>query len=195
MKTDGGFERLAQNPRFTDRIISLVFNEAHCISAWGDFRSEYKEVGHLQFVLPKTIPILITSATLPPLVFNDVRSILQLRTENLVVFHQSSDRPNIHICVHRMLSPLGSFADLEFVLHNWKPGDPPLPKFLVFFDDINEAIRACNHLRSLLPPEFRDKIKWFNSDMSNVFKDNEATRFGGGDTWGLFTTDSFGMVS
>jgi hypothetical protein len=132
--------------------------------------------------------------TTPPLVFNDVRSILQLRTENLVVFRQSSDHPNIHICVHRMLSPLGSFADLEFVLHNWKPGDPPPPKFLVFFDDINEVIRACNHLQSLLPPEFRDKIKWFNSDMSNVFKDNEATRFGGGDTWGLFTTDSCRMV-
>ncbi|KAF8240354.1 hypothetical protein L208DRAFT_1210713, partial [Tricholoma matsutake] len=38
-----------------------------------------------------------------------------------------------------------------------------------------------------------DKIKWFNSDMLNIFKDGEATQFSGGDTWGLFTTDSFGM--
>ncbi|KAF8235275.1 hypothetical protein L208DRAFT_1257831, partial [Tricholoma matsutake] len=35
--------------------------------------------------------------------------------------------------------------------------------------------------------------KWLNSDMSDVFKDGEATQFGGGHTWGLFTTDSFGM--
>jgi len=92
-------------------------------------------------------------------------------------------------------SPLSSFVDLEFVLHNWKSGDPPLPKFLVFFDDINEAICVCNHIWSLVPPEFCDKIKWFNSDISNVFKDSEATWFGGDDRWGLFTTDLFGMVS
>jgi hypothetical protein len=70
----------------------------------------------------------------------------------------------------------------------------PPPKFLVFFDDINEAIRACNHLKSLLPEEYRDRINWFNSDMSNTFKDHESSRISCGDGWGMFTTDSFGMV-
>ncbi|KAF8229246.1 hypothetical protein L208DRAFT_1287400, partial [Tricholoma matsutake] len=38
------------------------------------------------------------------------------------------------------------------------------------------------------------KIKWFNSDMSNTFKDNKAFCMQlGGEAWGLFTTDSFGM--
>ncbi|KAF8233810.1 hypothetical protein L208DRAFT_1265215 [Tricholoma matsutake] len=112
------------------------------------------EVGCLWFVLPRSIPIMLTSVTPPSLVFNDVRSILQLRMESLVVFHQSNNCPNIHICVHQAFSPLGSFADLEFMLQHWKPGDPPSPRFLVFFDDINESIHTCNHIWALLPPEF-----------------------------------------
>jgi superfamily II DNA helicase RecQ len=116
MKSDGWFEQLVRNPGFMDQIISLVFDEAHCISTWGDFHPEYKEVGHLWFVLLRSIPILITLATLLSLVFNDVRSVLQLRTESLVVFCQSNNCPNIHLCVHQALSPLGSFADLEFIL-------------------------------------------------------------------------------
>jgi hypothetical protein len=64
----------------------------------------------------------------------------------------------------------------------------------VFFDDIPESIKAATFIRYQLPPEFRNKIKWFNSDMSNEFKDEEGRSFSCGDVWGLFTTDSFGMV-
>jgi ATP-dependent DNA helicase RecQ len=66
-------------------MISVIFDEAHhdCISAWGTFRPEYKEVGRLRYILPKNIPIMITSATLPPLVFNNVKEILQLRFDKL----------------------------------------------------------------------------------------------------------------
>jgi superfamily II DNA helicase RecQ len=142
MKTGGGFEQLVKKEDFTSCIVSIIFDEAHCISAWGEFRPEYKEVGHLHYILLKNIPIMITSATLPPLVFNDVQEILQLHSEKLVVFHCSSDQPNIHIVVHVIQSSLSSFADLKFILCNWKPGDPPPLKFLVFFDDINNVIQS-----------------------------------------------------
>ena len=126
-------------------MISVIFDEAHGISAWDEFRPEYKEVGRLRYILPKNIPIIITSATLPPLVFDDAKEILQLRSDKLAIFCCSSDRPNIHIVVHAIQNSLSSFADLEFILCNWKPGDPPPPKFLVFFDDINDTVKACNH--------------------------------------------------
>ncbi|KAG6883457.1 hypothetical protein C0992_008701, partial [Termitomyces sp. T32_za158] len=192
MKADGGFERLARNDTFTDNVISIILDEAHCISAWGSFRPEYREIGRLRHVLPRHIPLLVTSATLPPHVLNDIKGVLELRP-SLEIFRQSISRPNIHITVRPILSPLSSFEDITFVLRNWKPGDPPPPKFLIFFDNINESIAASMKLRNLLPTEFRDKIKWFNSDMSTRYKDDESQKLTSGDTWGMCTTDSFGM--
>ena len=81
MKAEGGFERLTKSSAFTDHVVSVVFDEAHCISAWGGFRPEYREVGRLKFILPKGIHIMITSATLPEMVLKDVKEILGLRAE------------------------------------------------------------------------------------------------------------------
>jgi superfamily II DNA/RNA helicase len=69
------------------------------------------------------------------------------------------------------------------------------PKFLIFFDSIVESIEASKYLRSLLPPELRHLIKWFNADMSQTFRDDEFTAFKDGKRAGLCCTDSFGMVS
>ena len=150
-------------------MISVIFDKAHCISAWGEFWPEYKEVGHLHYILPKNIPIMIMSAALPPLVFDDVKEILQLQSDKLAIFHCSSDRPNIHIVVHAIQNSLSSFADLEFILCNWKPGDPPPPKFLVFFDDINDTVKACNH-------SFMRNIR-SQSNQINKIMIFEATRY------------------
>ncbi|KAF4566198.1 hypothetical protein EYR36_011613 [Pleurotus pulmonarius] len=116
MKDGGRFERLLRDETFTSRILSIIFDEAHCIN-------------------------------------------------------------------------------LNFLVRNWKRGSPPPKKFLVFFDDINDAIKACIYLRSLLPPEehVRDKINWFCSNMSATFKAEETVNIVQGRTWGLCTTESFGM--
>jgi len=78
MKLSGGFEHLVKNVHFTSHITSVIFDEAHCISRWGSFCSKYKEVGCLHYMLPREIPIMITTVTLPPLIFDDVKNILQL---------------------------------------------------------------------------------------------------------------------
>jgi len=56
MKPGGGFEKLFKQPRFRSQIMSVIFDEAHCISAWGEFRPEYKEVGRLRYMLPDNVP-------------------------------------------------------------------------------------------------------------------------------------------
>ena len=85
MKLGGGFEHLIKNAHFTSHITSVIFDEAHCISTWGSFRSEYKEVSHLHYMLPVEIPIMFTTVTLPPLIFDDIKNTLQLRPEKLTV--------------------------------------------------------------------------------------------------------------
>jgi superfamily II DNA helicase RecQ len=47
MQKKGHFEKLWKDKTFSSKIMSVVFDEAHCISKWGSFRPEYKEVGNL----------------------------------------------------------------------------------------------------------------------------------------------------
>ncbi|KAI6000633.1 hypothetical protein EDD15DRAFT_2144358, partial [Pisolithus albus] len=62
-------------------------------------------------------------------------------------------------------------------------------------DNIPDSISAACALRRRLPRELTDKIKWFNSEMSTSFKEAELEKLTSGETWGLCTTTSFGMVS
>lgn len=114
---------------------------------------------------------------------------------SLSVFHKSCNRPDISILVHPVLSTLATFRDLDFVLCDWKDGDVPPPKFLIFFDSINESVKATKHLKSLLPKQYQDKVNWYHSEMSPTYKIEEHERYVKGETWGLCAMDSFGMVS
>ncbi|KAJ6610328.1 hypothetical protein B0H10DRAFT_1762794, partial [Mycena sp. CBHHK59/15] len=65
---------------------------------------------------------------------------------------------------------------------------------VIFFDSIADSVAAAIFLRGRLPLEYRDKIKWFNSEMSTEFKDIESESLKSGKIWGLSCTDSFSMV-
>ena len=64
MKVGGEFKALLKNKAWTAQITSTIFDEAHCIATWGEFRPEYKELGRLRYVLPQWVPYMVTSATL-----------------------------------------------------------------------------------------------------------------------------------
>lgn len=165
------------------------------ISIWAAFRKELGELGLLcMIMLCIDVPLVAASATLPTLVLNKIIDSLQMWITNLEIICQPSTRPNIHVAVLPISSPLKKYEDLCFILNDWKPGDAPPPKFLVFFDDISDAVEACQSLQECLPQEFWKKIKWFNSEMSNVFKVDELQALRQGEVWGFCTTESFRMV-
>ncbi|TFK73673.1 P-loop containing nucleoside triphosphate hydrolase protein [Pluteus cervinus] len=199
VKQDGGFAKLCKKSDFVEKIISVVFDEAHCASIWSDFRPGYKQAGYLRHLLGDT-PFVAVSATMPQEIVENVFKALEIRKEGLVTIRTSTDRPNIRLHVRDIDHPLNSFRDLEFVLGKWQPGQPkpskPPDKFVVFFDDINESIRAGHHIRSMLASfgeEYRDKVVWFNSDMTDEFKREAVERFRNGELWGLFASESFGL--
>lgn len=149
----------------------------------------------MHYILPSTLPLLVVSATITKSTFNNITRLLHMQQDRTVVCCRSSDRPNVKIGVRKIKYVLGSFADLMFLIPpGFKVGDPPPPKFLMFFDNIPDSIKAVTVLRRRLPPELRDRIKWFNADMSTMFKDKELENIMSGKTWGLCTTTSFGMV-
>ena len=196
MKPDWEFEQLLKNPLFVSQIISIVIDEAHCLTDWGEFQPEYRELGRLRYVLPSTLPLLVVSATITKSTMDNITRLLHMQKDRTVVYHWSSDRPNVKIGVRKIKYALGTFADLTFLIPaGIKVGDPPPPKFLVFFDNIPDSIEAeVAVLRRHLPLELRDRIKWFNADMSPTFKEEELENLVGGETWGFCTTTSFGMV-
>ncbi|KAJ7881890.1 P-loop containing nucleoside triphosphate hydrolase protein [Mycena leptocephala] len=126
MQQDGGFDKLWKKPLFTSRLISIMWDEGHCISKWASFRPEYKEVGRLRFLIPRSIPFVIVSATLPLAVLSDVMHTLQVQPDKVTIIRRSNDRPNIHLSIREMKYPMGSFKDLAFLIpEDWKPGDTP----------------------------------------------------------------------
>lgn len=194
MKPNGVFESLFRKAEFTRNIISIIFDEAHCISSWGDFRPEYKEVGRLRFNIPETIPFAIVSATLPTNVLSEVLVFLRVNSQKLERVVLSNDRPNINLVVRKLKFSANSFRDLAFLIPDNIDIDHPPPKFVIFFDSKQEAVHASTYLRSRLPPDLRENVKWFIADMTAEFKEDEAENLNKGKTWGLGATDSFGMV-
>lgn len=59
----------------TSRIGLLVVDEAHCVSDWGhDFRPDYKKISRLLEHLPRTVPVLATTATATKRVIVDIEA-------------------------------------------------------------------------------------------------------------------------
>ena len=135
MKLGGRFEALLRKKKFTDQIVLIVFDEAHCIMTWGKFRPEYKELGWLQFLMACHVPYLITSATLTPDALHDIMKVLDLHwKEDLVIIQTHTDQPNSRLCIQQIKYPLTSYKDLAFLVPDgWTLGNEAPPKFLIFF--------------------------------------------------------------
>lgn len=184
---------LWKNSRFTSRVISVVFDEVHCVVAWGSFRPDLAEAGRLRSLLPSGTPYLMPSATLAQPIRNQVLETLQARKGHTRLIQRSNDRPNVYLTVQKLQHAQSGFKDLEFLIpDDWVP-ERHL-RFLVFFDSIDESVRAAEILRNRLPREHQDRVVWFNSDNTSTYRNRTTNEFRDHKLCGLYCTDSFGMV-
>jgi superfamily II DNA helicase RecQ len=184
---------LWNSKKFTSRLFNITFDEAHCISQWGgDFREDYSQLGRLRWLLPPHVPFHIVSATLPRIILNDVKAILQMRPENTLTIHRSNNHPNIHFMVEEMQYSAKSMKDLERILRLDKQSPP---KFMVFVNNRKESEKLVENEWDNLPPNLRDKVAWFHSGMSQQFREETVEKLRSGDIWGIICTDAAGMVS
>ena len=191
LQNRGIFDRLWEDKAFTAKIISIIFDEAHCITRWGTFCPEYRDIGRLRYLLP-SIPFFATSATLSPKAIKDVSNILHVKKSDTVEYLRTNDRPNVFLSVQMMASPIKTYKDLRFLVPDGIQVRPS--KFLVFFDNIKESEAACKYLRSRLPRSHRHLIKWYHASMSETYRREELDTYAKGEHWGFCVADSFGMV-
>ena len=183
-----------------NRILNIIFDEAHCITQWGTFRNKYKNVGDLRYLISGTTPIYAVSATLLQAVLADIRTTLRLRLDKTIYFQQSNDCPDIELVVCSLAFPAQMFHDLEFLIPKIPEGyigngnDLSINKFVIFFDNMKEAERAVHHLQTLLPECLKHKIAWFHSTMTVDYRQDQTGAFHKTELWGLCATDAFGMV-
>jgi len=77
----------------------LAVDEAHCISEWGhDFRPDYTRLGEIRELLERPTTIALT-ATATPEVQADIVRQLHLGEDEVQLFHEGIDRPNLQLDV------------------------------------------------------------------------------------------------
>ncbi len=99
MRPKGDFEKLMKDELFVDSLVGIVIDEAHCISQWGSFRPEYRHIGQLRYLPRKHCPYLITSATMSPAVILDIKKVLNLDEDKLLLSCCSVNRSNFAIVI------------------------------------------------------------------------------------------------
>ena len=79
-----------------DLVSLIAIDESHCISTWGEFRPEYKELGVLKDWAPN-IPILALTATATPKIIADIKKVLKLDKPKIVMSSFYRNNLNINI--------------------------------------------------------------------------------------------------
>ncbi|KAG8698799.1 hypothetical protein FRC09_007020 [Ceratobasidium sp. 395] len=192
VEQDDRFRKFLWNSgTFRDRVTRIIFDEAHCVLEWGDFRPSYRRLCFLPAMLPNAT-FLALSATLTPLMVTELKRLLGLY--NVEVIRRSNDRANIAPIVRALEHTLQSLFDIAFLiplgltLNSDKP-----PKFMLFMRSKKQCERATRFLRSRLPPELQDKIVWVHAEMTSGFNERAMAKLKSGELFGIVCTDVAGM--
>lgn len=122
--SQGGFDLLYVTPeRFRKpeflkalqnrKICCLAVDEAHCISQWGhDFRPDYSRLDEIRASLGNPVTVALT-ATATPDVQQDIIRQLGLTNDEIRVFRQGIDRPNLALQVEQVWSDDDKLDEIE----------------------------------------------------------------------------------
>ncbi|KAK0227589.1 P-loop containing nucleoside triphosphate hydrolase protein [Armillaria fumosa] len=171
---DSRFDALIKSKKFTDCLINIVFDEAHCIKEWGtSFRQTYSKLGHLRHLMPRRVPYHLGTATMPPSLLGQLKKDLRMN-DDAIILRLNTDRPNIFFHVRPMEYPINSYHDLSFLISNDLDPDGPFPL-------------------SRLPLKLRDKVKWVHSGMTDEFREEAIHALKVGEDIGERATDAVGL--
>ena len=171
-------------------VCLLAVDEAHCISHWGhDFRPDYTRLQEIRELLGNPTTVALT-ATATPLVQQDIVTQLGLTPDDIELFHEGIDRPNLALDI---IKTWGDDEKLDYIqqTNGSIPGSG-----IVYFTLIRTLERFSERLRENsvhhlsyhgdLPRTRRREVQnWFMEDeclvlATNAFGmgiDKESIRF------------------
>ncbi|KAF8499420.1 P-loop containing nucleoside triphosphate hydrolase protein [Gautieria morchelliformis] len=144
--------KVTSRPEVLDSLLFWGFDEAHTILEWrGSFQPDYRDAGGiLRGHLPAGLPLLAASATVAPLLLEDLQNTLHIG-EAAEIIKFSNARPNVELCVQPILQPKDAFAELSFLVPHEAQRLEDLESTIIYFNDCTEAELACDMLRQHLP--------------------------------------------
>lgn len=185
-------------------ISRLILDEVHTVFEWGEsFRPEYLRLSNLYLRFIGRFQWFLTSAALSyhttDKVLHDLKMpppSLKPQPDHSLWLRRSNDRPNLHYVVRRLRFAKSSYLDLTFLIPpNTAPNNhKDIPRFLVYCNSRDEAQKAAEYLRSLLPLELRGLIRWVHAGMSDHHRKECTDLYEEGVLIGLICTDALGMV-
>lgn len=179
-------DRVLRHPEFTHRIVSMVIDEAHCLSHWGaNFRKKYASLGATRAFLPRGTPVIAVTAALTARVHRDlvVKLNFPQNRNNYIFRNVGNDRPNVSIVVRSMEHPQNTFADLDFILPTTVETIQDIPKTYLYVDDIEAGSKIIDYLTAKLAklrPEMANTnipIRPFNATLSDESREHAMQEF------------------
>ncbi|KAI0077523.1 P-loop containing nucleoside triphosphate hydrolase protein, partial [Panus rudis PR-1116 ss-1] len=193
--------RVLRNPKFSRRVLSIVVDEAHCISHWGaDFRKKYASLGIVRAFLPCNTPVIAMTATLTARARRDIHTFSKGHSRFINI---GNDRPNVSVVVHSCEHPQNCYADLDFVIPATVNALSDIPKTWVYVDNIATGNEIIDHLENILLSRITSTdrlgdncsgaIRPFNAVLSLSYRRAAMEAFREGKIRVMVCTDAAGM--
>ncbi|MEM8944405.1 MAG: RecQ family ATP-dependent DNA helicase [Planctomycetota bacterium] len=162
----------------------LAIDEAHCVSEWGhDFRPDYTRLDEFRTLLGHPTTIALT-ATATPEVQTDIVRQLGLSADEVRLFHEGIDRPNLLLLVQEV------WGEDEKVERIARAAQRELAdgSGIVYFT----LIKTLAHFSDRLRREGVDHV-CYHGDLSRDDRRRLQEAFMRGDTPLVLATNAFGM--
>lgn len=179
------------------RLLSVVINEAHVISHWGNsFRKMYARLGILRALLPKGTLFMAMSATLGAHVRNDVLTKLQYDEKDYININLGNNRANVSLVVRAIQHPMNTYRDLDFLVPKTAKVPNNVKKSFVYADSVVTGTEIEQRLYENAPKAFREQgiIRPYSAAFSSEHRAQLMSLFKSGVVRILICTDAAGMV-
>jgi ATP-dependent DNA helicase RecQ len=167
------------------KIRLLAVDEAHCISEWGhDFRPDYTRLAEIRESMGNPTTIALT-ATATPDVQRDIVKQLGLLPEQVQLFHEGIDRPNLRLDVDEVWD---IDDKLQHILAEVRPEMLGTGSGIVYFT----LIRTLREFSERLENEGVRHVV-YHGDLPRQRRRTIQDRFMTGDEPVVLATNAFGM--
>jgi ATP-dependent DNA helicase RecQ len=165
-------------------VALLAIDEAHCISEWGhDFRPDYTRIGQFRQLLGNP-PIIALTATATPEVQQDIIRQAGLASEEVKLFHEGINRPNLKLDVEHVW---GADEKLALIRHAIRD-DLQTDSGIVYFTLIKDLVAFSDRLTG----EGIGHV-CYHGDLERRKRRQIQNAFMQGDSSLVLATNAFGM--